>query len=440
MGNVRGKIRALSLAVAAALGFSFCMVGISRAGVSDFLPGELHGFADVRGGLRTQTDPHEGDTSLAEGRLQLDLMHVGDLVTLQLRADFLYDNATEETNGDLESGAGTIDLREVNALVSPLDFMDIKLGRQVLTWGTGDLVFINDLFPKDWQSFFLGRDDEYLKAPSDALLISLFPGAFSIDLAYSPQFDPDRYVRGERLSYWNPYLGARAGRNAVIVPDMPDDWFSDDEIALRVSGTLTGYEWAFYGYDGFWKSPEGTDSATMVATFPELTVVGASLRGALGKGLLNLETGGYFSRDDADGDDAFIPNSQWRFLLGYEREIGRDLTAAMQYYVEVLQNYEAYEDSIDALGMGIEKRDQARHTTTLRLTKQLLNQNLSLSLFVRYSPSDADLYVRPTIKYKLSDDWLLTAGANIFSGRDDHTFLGQFEKNTNLYIGARYSF
>ncbi|MFW6031595.1 MAG: hypothetical protein ACOC9T_03300, partial [Myxococcota bacterium] len=32
--------------------------------------------------------------------------------------------------------------------------------------GTGDLVFLNDLFPKDWRSFLLGRDLDYLKAPS----------------------------------------------------------------------------------------------------------------------------------------------------------------------------------------------------------------------------------------------------------------------------------
>ena len=36
---------------------------------------------------------------------------------------------------------------------------DLKIGQQVLTWGTGDYVFLNDLFPKDYQSFFSGRDD-----------------------------------------------------------------------------------------------------------------------------------------------------------------------------------------------------------------------------------------------------------------------------------------
>lgn len=90
--------------------------------------------------------------------------------------------------------------------------MDVKLGRQVLTWGTGDLLFINDLFPKDWESFFIGRDTEYLKAPSDAFTASLFFAPLNVDLIYVPIFNNSTYINGSRLSYWNPLLERIAGR------------------------------------------------------------------------------------------------------------------------------------------------------------------------------------------------------------------------------------
>jgi len=48
--------------------------------------------------------------------------------------------------------------------------------------------------------------------------------------------------------------------------------------------------------------------------------------------------------------------------------------------------------------------------------------------------------LRPVIKYKVTDAWLVTAGSNVFIGEDDHTFFGQFEKNNNVYGGVRYSF
>lgn len=398
---------------------------------------EVHGFADVRGGTRLQDDPVTRDTNLAEGRLQLDLSRMGNYATWQLTADMLYDAVAEDTNTDLETGQGWLDLREANVLFSPTEFADVKIGRQILTWGTGDLVFLNDLFPKDWQAFFLGRDEDYLKAPSDAVFLSLFPAFANIDIAYMPQFDPDRYVRGERLSYWNSMLSRQAGRDAVIEPGTPDRWFRDDEWALRISRNLGGYELALYGYDGFWKSPNGMAPATFQVIFPDLSVYGASVRGTVFSGIGSLEAAYYDSRDDRGGDDPFIPNSEWRFLAGFEREIATELTAGVQYYVEAMDDYNAY---LRALAPGQRSADRARHTVTLRLTKLLLDQDLTASLFVRTSLGEQDVYVRPTLTYKLSDAVEVSAGANIFAGREDYTFLGQFEKNTNVYASMRYSF
>ena len=53
--------------------------------------------------------------------------------------------------GDFISEEVDYDTREAWMFMRPTDYMDIKFGRQVLTWGTGDWVFLNDLFPKDWQ-------------------------------------------------------------------------------------------------------------------------------------------------------------------------------------------------------------------------------------------------------------------------------------------------
>ena len=131
----------------------------------DKLETEYHGFYEVRSGYRLQNDPHEKDMSIMEARHQFDLFSMRDWGDVKIKGD-VYGDGVEEK--------GVFDLREANVFARPTDTVDVKLGRQVLTWGTGDLVFINDLFPKDWQSFFIGRDVEYLKAPSDAAKISVF--------------------------------------------------------------------------------------------------------------------------------------------------------------------------------------------------------------------------------------------------------------------------
>ena len=415
----------------------FCMVSSAAALELPALQSDLHGFMDARYGQRLQNDPHEDDQILAEARLQLELGRMGDWATLQLKTDFYYDDVVDQDDIDLEEGTGWLDLREANLSFSPQAITDIKIGRQILTWGTGDLLFINDLFPKDWPSFFSGRHVDYLKAPSDAALVSFFPEWANIDVVYTPGFDADRYITGERISYWKPALDEHAGKEDIIKTDRPNDWFKDDELALRLSRNLAGYEVALYGYDGYWKNPTGFDPLANKVTFPRLRSLGASVRGNLGKGIASVETGYYDSRDDSNGKDPLVPNSEWRGLLGYEQELMQNVTAGVQYYFEAMQDYDRYRDSLPAT---TSSKDEWRHLLTLRLTWQLLNQNLTLSLFNFWSPSDQDGYLRPVVEYKITDAWQVSTGANFFWGEEDQTFFGQFDNNNNLYAGLRYSF
>lgn len=401
---------------------------------------QTHGFIDYRYGERIQTDPTEDGRSLNELRLQLDNVWYQNMFTAQLKTDLVYDRlAAHRDDIDLETGHGFFDLRQANVLFSPLSWMDVKVGRQVLTWGTGDLVFINDMFPKDWQSFFLGRDDEYLKAPSDALFVSLFPAFANIDIAYTPRFDADRHITGERISYWNGQ--SIVGQDSILDTDRPDDWFTDDELATRMYRSVGAYEVALYGYHGFWKSPGGMDPMSGKWIFPELAVYGASTRGPLAGGICNIETGFYDSGDDRDGSDPFINNSETRLLLGFEREAIKNLTVGVQYYLEHMMDYDAYEQALIDNSMPTDTaRDEDRHTVTLRITWMLMNQNLILSCFTRYSPSDEDVYVKSSATYKISDRMLASIGGNLFAGADEYTFLGQFEDNSNIYASLRYSY
>ncbi len=410
-----------------------------RRPLHERLPVTITGFAEARAGVRTQSDPYQEDRSLSEGRLQLGIDRRWPSAGFKVVGDVLYDDLADTHQVDLNRGEGWLDLRQANVFLSPLPFADVKAGRQILTWGTGDLLFINDNFPKDWQSFLSGRDEEYLKAPSDALKVSLFSDAANLDVVYTPQFDPDRFIRGERLSYYNSGLGRIAGEDALVQGAIPDDWFADDEWALRLYRNLGATELALYGYDGFWKSPGGQTPGGLAA-FPRLTVYGASVRGSSLGGIANAEVGYYDSRDDRDGDDPRVRNSEWRALLGYERDlkaIAGDLTLGLQAYVEVMDQYGEYRDTLPA---GIPARDEVRNVLTARLTKLLMQQTLTLSAFAYYSPTDQDAYLRPLVSYDVTDEWKVEAGGNFFLGEDPHTFFGQFDHNDSVYAATRYSF
>lgn len=401
------------------------------------LPLDLSGFWEARLGMRVREDRYEKDLSIGETRLQLETERTWGKTGAKITADLLYDAIPNDHTLRLEEGRGFVDLREASLVFSPASFMDVKAGRQILTWGTGDLIFINDLFPKDWNSFFIGRDEEYLKAPSDAIKASLFNDLANIDLIYTPKFDSDRFIDGGRISYYNNSLGRLAGRDAIVETEKPDNWLNDSEMAVRFYRNLKGYELALYGYRGFWKSPAGTDPLTGKSLFPDLIVYGASARGGILRGIGNIEFGYYDSEDDQTGSDPLLRNSEFRFLVGYEQEVAQDFTMGLQYYLEHIADYGEY---IRTLPAGAPPADEDRQVITIRLTKMLMNQNLKLSLFTYYSPSDVDAYLRPKAHYKIDDHWSIEAGGNLFTGEDEHTFFGQFKENTNVYSGIRYGF
>ncbi|MFP4053748.1 MAG: hypothetical protein ACLFV7_07790 [Phycisphaerae bacterium] len=405
--------------------------------VPDWL--DFSGFWEARTGVRTQDDPYQDDISMAETRLQVDLQTVWQEATWKLVADFVYDPVLDGHAVDLERGEGWLDLRQANVLFSPTEFMDVKIGRQILTWGTGDLLFLNDNFPKDWQFYFIGRKVEYLKAPSDAAKFSIFTDVVNVDFVYTPQFDADRSVTGQRLSYWNSLLLRRAGEDAVIDADRPNRWFRDDEFALRVHKTIEGIELAGYGYWGYWKRPLGVRLSNMRPYFPNLNVYGVSVRGSLYGGVANFEGAYYDSPEDRGGEDPFVPNSEIRLLAGYTRdlpELMQDFSVGVQYYVEWMMNHDEYRRTLPP---NTPAADRVRHLLTFRLTKLLMNQNLELSLFAYFSPSDQDAYLRPYVSYKIDDHWTVDFGGNVMFGKYDHTFFGQLERNSNVYFGIRYA-
>ena len=418
----------LSVSVAAA-----CCSGVAGSAQTlrdrlDRLPFELQGFVHSRASVRTQDDPNQSRRAILQDfRVQLEAAKYLDLGEVRAKNDVYFDGHEEKLE---------LDLREANIFLYPTHWLDIKLGRQILTWGVGDLLFINDLFPKDWQSFFIGREVLYLKAPSDAVKATALAPWAQINVVYVPRFDPDRYLDGERVSFYDPFAGRFTGTDYRINASEPDRWFRDSELAWRVQKNKAGFDLAGYGYYGYWKSPAGFDSNSGALTFPGLWVHGASAQGQLHGGIFSLELGHYASRDDSEGSDPFIRNSEIRLLAGYTRDTATDLNLSGQYYVEYMQHHGALKRSLPP-GRA---PDEVYHLLTFRSTKLLLNQNLTLSFFAFYSPSNRDAYLRPRVSYKLTDYWTVDMGANQFFGREPTTFWSQFEHNSNVYTGLRWSF
>jgi hypothetical protein len=157
----------------------------------------------------------------------------------------------------------------------------------------------------------------------------------------------------------------------------------------------------------------------------------------LARGLINGEFAYHQSRQDSSGTNPLIPNDQLRLLVGYEFEAAPRFNVGLQYYLEWTRDYAALMANSPAPAY---EPDERRHVLTNRLTYRMNQDRLTLSLFTFYSPSDRDYYLRPSMSFRQSDHWTFTGGANLFGGKEAHTFFGQLEDNSNAYFRERFNF
>lgn len=386
-----------------------------------------NGFVEAAAGSRGDEDEAVGRrTTLAELRWRVERNWLLDHGQIDLRADALLDAFAN----DLE-----FDVRELVWSV-PVGRTDIRAGRQVLTWGTGDLLFLNDLFPKGWVSFFIGRDDEYLKAPSDALRATWYSDAVNLDVVAMALFDSDEYLTGERLSFFSPAAGGIVAPRPPLNAHEPSASLDNTEWAVRAFRNFGGDEVAVYGFRGFYHQPSPVGPSGQLG-FPRLSALGASWRRQLGPGLFNAEVARYYSRDDRSGTDPRVPNDQARFLLGYEWEAARNFTVGLQAYDEWTLEYDALLANSPWPQYEV---DEHRVWLTNRLTWRTRQDRLVWSLFTFWSPTDHDHYLRPQVEWRISDTWSVNAGGNLFGGRDDYTFFAQFEDDSNVYARVRFNY
>ncbi len=401
------------------------------AGGEQQRPFEVHGFLlGVFSGRTTGArPPGGGDFVLGEERVRLDISGAtGSGEALFLAKGDLFHDAV--------AGRFDVDLREAYAGYARGPF-DLRLGRQIVTWGVGDLFFINDVFPKDWTSFFSGRPMEYLKLGVDGLRTRYSSEVVNAEFLAIPFFTPDTLPSADRFVFSDPLSGVPSQREA-----RPEARYSNTELALRLYRQVAGFDASLYAYRGFWRTPgvrldNPVSPTTATRVFPKLSVYGTSAQGSRFGGVLSLEAGYYDSRQDRRGSDFAVPNSQWRVLAGFQRQPWQDFTVGIQGYGELLTGYGAYRESLPA---GSPRQDRFRAVVSTRLTRWLDYQAWRLSLFVAYSPTDKDYFLQPEVSYKVTDALSASLGANVFGGRRATTFFGQFDKSDNVFVSARFDF
>jgi len=383
----------------------------------------LSGFLQQNTAFNTvTTNPDGRHYKWLEERAQIKLDATGGAWRLLAKGDFAYDHLGRQNEAELREGY--VDYTAGN--------WDMRVGRQIITWGLGDLVFVNDVFPKDHEALFAGRPLEYLKRGVDAVKFGVYPEFASVELVLAPNFRESHIPDARRFHLFDP-MPALTNRETV----KPDQ----GEAGLRIYRDIAGFDAALYLYRGFQRTPsmrpDNMTAPTRITYFhPALSVYGASVSGRAGNGVLSVEGAYYDSRDDRSGNDFAVPNSQTRLLVGYQIQPLEDLSLGFQYYVEYMHDYGAYRAALPA---GFSADHRWNQTATMRLTQFFQHQTLRLSAYASYNTSNGDYFVNPELRYSFTDKVWGALGANLFGGMRWGQF-GQFAHDDNVYLQVRYEF
>src|SRR4030067_2038503 len=146
---------------------------------------DFHGFLQGNYSYRT-SDTHCSGAApcdkywlLIEERVQLRPSYEDSsgIFAAKAKLDFFHD-ASVDGDFDMDVREGYFTLQGSSS--------DAKIGRQIVTWGRGDLVFINDVFPKAWTAFITGMPIEYLKKGIDGAKLGLYSNAVNGELIIIP--------------------------------------------------------------------------------------------------------------------------------------------------------------------------------------------------------------------------------------------------------------
>ncbi|NLY88652.1 MAG: hypothetical protein GX085_03410, partial [Firmicutes bacterium] len=190
----------------------------------------------------------------------------------------------------------------------PLDRMDFRAGRQLIPWGTGDLVSPTDnINPQDLADF----KDFGRRLGSDAFQFTWYPGSLTVSAVLVPVFTPARLPTG----WTGLFLPAEfAGLSEdKIKLNLPAAALQESSFGVKLAGRIGAYDLSISYLDGRYDLPAAkevqgkieqiTNPANPLENlileeisrfFPRRRVLGFDLAGELGNGGIWAEAAVFF--------------------------------------------------------------------------------------------------------------------------------------------------
>ncbi|MTI60097.1 MAG: hypothetical protein FH762_09005 [Firmicutes bacterium] len=301
---------------------------------------------------------------------------------------------------------------------------DLKVGRQIYSWGKADGVRITDILSPCDYSEYITRDFDEIRIPVDSVKYRyLFPMA-DLELVWIPSFTEAVYPEDDD----NPWY---VERDMDINPtEEVEDELGNSELAGRLSFYLNGVDFSFstaYLWDDE-PAYHKTGVNTYTPEYHRLRFYGLDLSKPVNDFVIRFESayyqGKYFS---ADNNCGLLERDYLHSLSGVDWYPGSNWTVTAQLASKHIFDYE---DEI--------KEDQNQTIMTLNLSKDFFRETLELANMIYYEPDEQDGFNRISLDYAVSDNLHFMTGIDYFFG--DEGEFANYDDNDSLWVKVKYDF
>jgi len=343
---------------------------------------------------------------------------------------YFINNRSDYTKQVLDAYEYELEFKEVYIQGNLLKNLDIKLGRQIIVWGTSDYIRVTDVLnPLD------------LREPGITDLEDLrLPLTMSRMDYYFENFNLTAIAVHEKRFNKNPVFGSDFYPFDIPLPrekHLENDW-DNTEWAISFKAILDKWDISFYFAQIF------NDSAHMVMENPlnnptitmdhaKTNMAGTAMQVAYGNWLFKTEAA-YFN-GLRFFNQPYQTFARWDFLLGVEYFGFNETYISLE---AVNRHINHFNSSLELFPDYALKND---FQVMLKISKDFLHDTLKLSFLGSIFGIDGrnGSFQRYTLEYLLTDHWsILTGIINYQSG--DMIEMKKIGDNDRIFLNIKYSF
>jgi len=384
---------------------------------------------ELRGSLREWVkaftlSPNE--LSLAETRLNLELLSsLGENISFKVNSYYIYDSLNRKGIWDFQEAY--IDYYS--------SFLDIRFGRQVISWGKADEMNPTDILnPQNITN--INEDKRVRKIGQMALKTEWKFSDFILEAIWKLEFDNMKLpALNSRFAFFSV-----PGLEEFPDPEYPQNRIKDTEWAFKLSRTISQFDLSISYFDGwdniatpvFIFDPALQQIQLDKLKFFRTKMIGADFAGSIGSVGIWGEAAYFIPNKE---NDPLVKNPYLQFVIGMDYTFSNNIKINVQYFQEINET-ESDKEIVSKLGLGM----PLLQAVTFRLEKKFgEGEPHSIEVFGIYDVKDNGLLLQPKLSLSPFDSFGIEFGIILYFGEEGSLF-GRFANNDQIYVRSTISF